>query len=150
MKRTGFGPRRAPLKQSQPLKRSAFSLASAKTHLKRSEMRKRAKPKAPKAEREHMGRVAMLSCVVCRNEGLGESPAEVHHVRYLAGAGQRSSNLDTLPLCALHHRLGGSGVAFHAGPEVWQKRYGTEAELLAQTKREMGIEINQTEIVHVE
>jgi hypothetical protein len=101
-------------------------------------MKRRARPKATKAEREHMGVVAGLACIVCRNLGFGESPAEVHHVRYLAGGGQRSGNLDTIPLCPLHHRLGGWGIAFHAGPEEFERRYGTEAELLKQTRREIG------------
>ena len=32
---------------------------------------------ATKAEREHMGSVAALGCIVCRNLGFGASPAEV-------------------------------------------------------------------------
>jgi hypothetical protein len=86
-----------------------------------------------------MGIVAGLCCVVCRNLGYGDSPAEVHHVRYLAGGGQRSSNLDTIPLCPNHHRLGGWGVAYHAGPEEFERRYGTEEQLLNQTREECGV-----------
>ena len=77
--------------------------------------------------REHMGRVAELGCCLCRR------PAEVHHVRCLAGGGQRSSDFHTIPLCATHHRLGGSGVAFHAGPRTWERIHGTELFLLART-----------------
>lgn len=32
-----------------------------------------------KAEKLHLSRVAELRCIVCRNEGLGDSPAEIHH-----------------------------------------------------------------------
>jgi hypothetical protein len=129
------------LTRKKPMKRSAFALADRKTALRRTEMKKRArKKKATAAEREHMGAVAGLCCIVCRNLGYGDSPAEVHHVRYLAGGGQRSGNLDTIPLCPQHHRLGGYGVAIHAGREEWERRYGTEAELLAQTHCETGIE----------
>jgi hypothetical protein len=53
---------------------------------------------ATKAEKEHMGRVAALSCVVCRNLGLGESPAEVHHIGN-GTMGKRASNHETIPLC---------------------------------------------------
>jgi Recombination enhancement, RecA-dependent nuclease len=133
MKRSAFGPRKTGLK------RSAFKLASKPTAMRRSGIKAKTK-KASKADREHMGIVAGLCCIVCRNLGLGDSPAEVHHVRYLAGGGQRSSNLDTLPLCPNHHRLGGFGVAIHAGRKTWESKYGTEADLLAQTKRETGIE----------
>jgi hypothetical protein len=93
-----------------------------------------------------MTATAALTCVVCRNEGLGESPAELHHPRFLAGGGQRSSHMDVIPLCALHHRLGSWGTAYHAGPEEFERRYGTEADLLAQTKRELGIEEQETEV----
>jgi hypothetical protein len=135
-----------------PMKRTAFarkadagfsSFRSAGKELQRTPMKKRARKRATKAEREHMGVVAGLYCIVCRNLRLGESPAEVHHVRYLAGGGQRSSNLDTIPLCPRHHRIGGWGVAYHAGPEEFERRYGTEAELLEQTRRETGIEQQQ-------
>lgn len=83
-----------------------------------------------------MGSVADLGCVVCRNLGYGPTPAELHHPRFLAGAGQKSSDLDVLPLCPNHHRLGGYGVAYHAGPEEWERRYGTEEQLLEQTRLE--------------
>ncbi len=138
--------RSAPLQRRTPLARTGFkrkepkpfALADRKTMERRESIKQRTKKRAPKAERVHMGIVAGLYCIVCRNLRLGESPAEVHHVRYLAGGGQRSSNLDTIPLCPRHHRIGGYGVAFHAGPEIWQQKYGTEAELLEQTRRETG------------
>jgi hypothetical protein len=81
-----------------------------------------------------MTRVAELGCIVCRNIfGLHSIP-EIHHIRTGQGAGQRASNYDTIGLCPLHHRLGGYGVAIHAGQKEFEKRYGTETELLAQTK----------------
>lgn len=91
------------------------------------------------AEKRHMSRVAELGCVVCRNLGHGPTPAELHHPRTGVGKGQRSSNMDVLPICPFHHRLGGHGEAFHSGQKTWQAKYGTEAELLEQTRREMGI-----------
>ena len=117
---------------------SPFGPTDAKKREWQNGMKRRIKKPAI-AEREHMGIVAGLCCIVCRNLGYGESPAEVHHVRYLAGGGQRSSNMDTIPLCPNHHRIGGYGVAYHAGPEEFERRYGTEVELLEQTHREIGI-----------
>lgn len=137
MKRSGFGPR------TKPMSRGSWSRNDAPlpdTPQRRARIKSGTKKRATKAEREHMGVVAGLYCIVCRNLHLGESPAEVHHVRYLAGGGQRSGNLDTIPLCPRHHRIGGYGVAFHAGAEIWQQKYGTEAELLEQTRRETGKE----------
>ncbi|MGB0662801.1 MAG: Ref family recombination enhancement nuclease [Pontibacterium sp.] len=88
-------------------------------------------------EREWLSDLVSLGCVVCRNLGYGDSPAEVHHVRFEAGVGQRSDHTSALPLCPEHHRLGGHGVAFHAGPKVWQQQYGTERELLEQVRDEV-------------
>ena len=93
-----------------------------------------------KAERQHLDRVARLGCCVCIRLGYGESPAEIHHQRKLAGMGQRSSHFDVIPLCPLHHRTGGYGVAIHAGQKEWESRYGTELELLEYTKNLLEIE----------
>ena len=134
--------KKSSLARKTPLKRGSWSRKSsplpeqapAKVGMKRKSKSK------TKAEREHMGIVAGSFCIVCRNEGLGESPAELHHPRFLAGGGQRSSHMDVIALCPLHHRLGGYGVAIHSGQEEWERRHGTEAELLEQTRCELGIE----------
>jgi len=89
-------------------------------------------------EKRFMSKVAELGCVVCRNLGHGPTPAELHHPRTGVGKGQRSSNLDVIPLCPTHHRLGGHGVAFHAGQKTWQEKFGSEWDLVAQIKREIG------------
>lgn len=83
-----------------------------------------------KDEKKHLSRLAEFGCCVCRREGFGVSPAEIHHIRATAGMGQRSSHFDAIPLCPLHHRLGGHGVALHAGQKTFERRYGTETELL--------------------
>jgi hypothetical protein len=132
------------------MKRSAFirkppEKFTASVPVPRKGIKRKVKSKT-KAERERMGIVAGSFCIVCRNEGLGESPAELHHPRFLAGGGQRSSHMDVIALCPAHHRLGGYGVAIHAGQEEWERRYGTEAKLLKQTRRELGIEQPEMEI----
>lgn len=91
-----------------------------------------------KSDREYLGRMVELGCVVCRNLGFGASPAEVHHLRSGVGAGQRSDHRRSLPLCPPHHRNGGYGVAIHAGRKAWEKNYGTEEELLIQVQEELG------------
>ena len=83
-----------------------------------------AKKPATKAEREHMGMVAELGCIICRR------PAEVHHI---AGQGMRASSYETIPLCADHHRNGNIGVAVHSGRRSFEARHGTEEELLSKT-----------------
>lgn len=89
-----------------------------------------AKKPATKAEREHYARVVEIGCIVstCRR------PAEIHHLLTGKGLGQKSSNRDVLPLCPIHHRNGGPGIAIHAGVETWQEIYGTELDLLEQVR----------------
>ena len=89
---------------------------------------------ATKAEKEHLSKVAEIGCIVCLNENYGQSPAEIHHIRSGQGMAQRASNYEVIPLCPIHHRNGGHGVAVHAGIETWQERFGTEVELLNQVK----------------
>ncbi len=81
-----------------------------------------------KAEKAHMGKVADLGCIICGR------PAELHHPRQGAGMGQRASSYDVIPLCPDHHRTGGYGTAIHAGRWDWQKKHGTEADLLAKVR----------------
>lgn len=140
-----------PLLRKTPMARGTSSLKRAPFKRSSPRPRKTTPPKVrdtPRAkivptavERAHMGRVAELGCVVCLNLGHSLTPAEVHHVRCFAGAGQRANDFQTIPLCPWHHRLGGSGVAFHAGPLSFERNHGSEEKLLAQTLRTLGFEI---------
>ncbi len=94
-----------------------------------------------KAEREHLSRVAALGCIVCRNLGYGETPAEIHHIRTGQGIAQRADNFSSIPLCHPHHRTGGHGIAVHAGKQTWEKNFGTELELLEQVNNELGVSV---------
>jgi hypothetical protein len=78
--------------------------------------------------RKHMARVAALSCLICEKCGLGNSPAEVHHI----GDTSERSDWLTVPLCPTHHR---GALGFHGlGERAFNAKYRTsEIELLAQT-----------------
>ena len=78
-----------------------------------------------------------IGCIVCSKEGHGYSAPEIHHLRNGQGVGQRSDDDHAIPLCSLHHRLGGYGVAFHAGRVAFESRYGTELELLAEVNHRL-------------
>jgi hypothetical protein len=80
------------------------------------------------AEKKHMGDVAVLGCIVCLGLGLS-SPAEIHHVYY---GRMKRDHSRCIGLCAMHHRLGGMGVALHSGKRTFESIYGTEADLLSQ------------------
>ena len=87
-----------------------------------------------KAEKEHLSKVASVGCIVCMMQGNEESPAEIHHIRHGQGMSQRASNYEAIPLCHVHHRTGGYGVAIHAGRKEFERLYGTEIELLELTR----------------
>ena len=93
-----------------------------------------------KAEAAHMAAVSELGCIACIVTGIIDSPAECHHVRFKAGASQRSSHMDIIGLCPPHHRTGGYGVAFHAGKIAFEQKFGTEEELLERTNKLLGEE----------
>lgn len=88
------------------------------------------KKKLTKEEKKWQDEVRELGCIVCYNLNYGESPAEIHHPREFAGAGMKSREHLVIPLCATHHRIGGIGVAIHAGEKEFERLYGSEAELL--------------------
>ena len=93
---------------------------------------------ATKAERNHMGCVASLGCVLCRHLRLADdTPALVHHLR--TGQGRmRAAHTDTLPLCFEHH-VGATGV-HSMGRQQFADMHGiSEVELLAMTNNLLGI-----------
>lgn len=82
----------------------------------------------------HMGRVAALGCILCRHMGLGETPAQVHHLEEETGAAQRQDDFLTIPLCPEHH-TGATGVHTLKKAGIY-RRYGvSELDLLAETYR---------------
>lgn len=92
-----------------------------------------------KPEQRHLARVAALGCIVCKNLGYDDTPAEIHHCSKGTGLAVRADNYHVIPLCAIHHRQGGHGVAIHAGRQTWEKNHGTESELLVQVNAELGL-----------
>lgn len=88
-------------------------------------------------EQEHMDKVAALGCIACRKLGYYDSPAQCHHIK-TGYPGMLAPHTKTLPLCNLHHTDGGHGVAFHAGKEEWEKKFGSELDLLEEVYRMLG------------
>lgn len=89
----------------------------------------------PKQRKKRFAALAQIGCIVCRNEGLGDTPAEIHHLKgyQYSSMGKRASDQVSIPLCPIHHRHGGHGqVGYHQSPDRFESRYGTQAELLDQ------------------
>jgi hypothetical protein len=89
---------------------------------------------------KYLDKVASLGCIVCLNEGLGQTPAAIHHIRTGYGVSQRAPDSETIPLCPTHHQDPANGeLAYHATPQQFQDRYGTELELLEQVKEILNV-----------
>jgi hypothetical protein len=78
-------------------------------------------------ERKYLSAVANLGCILCRHLALGESLAEIHHVRRFGG---KRSLAPVIPLCREHHR-GDTGV-HGLGAKGFEKRYGITQERLRE------------------
>jgi hypothetical protein len=87
-----------------------------------------------KAEATFQDAVRQLGCIACRRMGIAGVPCDVHHI--LRG-GRRIGELDVIGLCPTHHRSGvndGVIVSRHPWRKAFERTYGTEQELLAETR----------------
>ena len=85
-----------------------------------------------KAERAHLSAVASLGCIACSIDGLGATPAQIHHIREGCGMGQRASHYEVIPLCPFIHHVGDGKIypSVHNQYAEFVEKYGTERELL--------------------
>lgn len=91
-----------------------------------------------RAEMDHHDAVAALGCVICGG------PAEIHHLKHDPATGQhiaRRNHRLVIPLCPNHHRLGGWGVAYHAGSQHWETLYGKEIHIWTMVQVTLGLEV---------
>lgn len=87
-----------------------------------------------KSEKQHMDKVVQLGCIVCRNKGFYNTPAEIHHIE---GKTKDQAHFFVLPLCFQHHRQGGKDEPFisrHPYKKRFIQAYGSEEDLLKQVK----------------
>lgn len=85
-------------------------------------------------EKRYHDYLANQPCIAC-----GDRPCTVHHVRYSAGIGQRSSHYMALSLCDPCHQ-GPAGI--HFDRKVFEMRWGTEEQLLAKQIERMWVDAN--------
>jgi hypothetical protein len=99
---------------------------------------KRRQRRSTPLEREHMGRVKRLACVLCAELGMQqERGTEVHHVREDQGGAQRAPNWVVCALCADCHR-GARGI--HGDRSLLRQAKCTEIDLLAWTLKALAEE----------
>lgn len=87
-----------------------------------------------KREREWMNKIGNFGCIVCYNNGIGDTPVSIHHID---GRTKKGAHYLTIPLCGLHHQ-GEYGIGIHSGRAEWERRYGTQMELLSQCYKLLG------------
>lgn len=77
-----------------------------------------AKKQSTAAEKRHMGIVAMLGCVICREHYNVKTPCEVHHV---AEGSSYKNDFMTAGLCHEHHQgeTGLHGMGVKAFCKLW-------------------------------
>ena len=94
--------------------------------------------RATVAEQRHADRVADLGCWVCRVHLGVFTKCEIHHIKSgVVGIGRRSKLI--IGLCPIHHRLGGHGVALHAGVKTWEARFGRQIDMVREIENELGV-----------
>lgn len=84
------------------------------------------------AGRRHMAKVAQVPCVLCKRMGLGDSPAQVHHLKFGTGASDRARDVLTIALCPEHHN-GPDGVHMLKERGLYLRYRCSELDLLADT-----------------
>lgn len=97
--------------------------------------------------KQYKNAVADLGCLACCDMGYSDTPAALHHIRSGVGKGQRASDWEIIPLCGHHHQTGSYGEAYHAGPKVWQDRFGNELALVARVWELIGIQPERDQLV---
>ena len=99
-----------------------------------------AKKNPTAAERRHMEKVRALACLIGDKHCGGR--VEVHHITG-AGMALRASHYETIPLCTFHHSEQTPlpfGYSVHKGTKSFEKRYGTQQELLEKVRRLLSYE----------
>lgn len=82
------------------------------------------------AERDYMGRVQALGCLLCQLQGRGKTEAEIHHIRAMQGGASRASHYLVAPLCPACHR-GSKGR--HGDQTLLKVSKVNDLDLLAMT-----------------
>ena len=78
--------------------------------------------------------VARVPCVLCARMGFGETPAEVHHLKYESGACNETSDFLTIAVCPQHHRVEYPDSIHRLKERGLRMRYKcSELDLLADT-----------------
>jgi len=120
------------MKRSKPLRATPFnSKPKPMTQVSAKKAAYRASEEG-KAALQYQGLVKQLPCAVCGAAG----PSDAHHVIHDRFSSRKSSDLDVIPLCKIHHQDGPEAI--HNGKERWREKHGPDHGYLEQTREMIG------------
>ena len=95
-----------------------------------------------KPQQARFDAIQQIGCLCCHAQGLGWSPAEVHHLTIGGRHGQKRRGHDyTVGLCATHHRgvwvpwIDKCRPLYSEQPRAFRERFGDDDALLAEQNR---------------
>jgi len=94
--------------------------------------------KANKKNRERFQKICDMGCIICKLQGVF-SICEIHHID---GSRNQEAHTKTIGLCYRHHREGSDRREYtsrHPHKKAFEKRYGTEYELLELTNKAIDV-----------
>jgi hypothetical protein len=144
MKNSTIKPSAKPMKRSgfkkktdwKPLAKGASKLKPIGARAKRTRQGK----VAPNAEEQAwLNDIVSCGCLICWMQKMGESAAEVHHLKV---GDRRIGHMASIAICPPHHRGGageGSFISRHPYKARWERAYGKEADLLEIQKGRVAV-----------
>lgn len=115
--------------------RKARAPAPAPVALPKPEPTRPGKRTSTKDEKAWMDAVVAYGCIACHIDGVAPRPTAIHH---LLRGGRRIGHKFTIGLCEPGHHQNGKPlklVSRHPDKAAFEKKYGTEAQLLKRTQR---------------
>lgn len=87
-------------------------------------------------KKERFNRLTELGCIICKRFYFVKSPCAIHHLvglKYRC-SGKKAAWENTIGLCGRHHQYGTKEhPAIHSHPEEFERRFGTQGDLLKLT-----------------
>lgn len=93
-----------------------------------------------KAEKAFWHDLAGLGCCACMKDGRVNPWVSIHHIR---GRTAKGAHMDVLALCAQHHQQDDTDplgrIAVHPNKARFEAQYGSQYELLEESKNRLGV-----------
>ena len=86
------------------------------------------KPK-PIKNKNFLNEIRQRNCIICQTFHEPQiSPTTAHHVFHDRFSGEKTSDLDAIPLCEGHHQglWDNSKIAIHKDKHGWREKYGAD------------------------